>query len=185
MIDTAEHQVPFSTCFTYCLAVICADMNGLSLKEKWWVDDLDRVLSDPEIDLPSLLQSILISTLSVYKTAASDTDKHDFKTLLHNVFRLITVLTYDPRTCELLARGDIQYTSRLIKEKKALRRGEEVSAEEDESRLLLLETLQKVVMYCIDDIVITVHFSSILRNLSCCSKSKNRGYYCQSIFTIL
>ena len=142
-------------------------------------------MSDPEIDLPSLLQSILISTLSVYKTAVSDTDKHDFKTMLHNVFRLLTVLTYDPRTCELLTRGDIQYTSHLIKEKKGLRRGEEVSAEGDDSQLLLLETLEKVVMYCIDDIVITVHFSSILRNLSCCGKSKNRGYYCQSIVTIL
>ena len=78
-------------------------------------------------------------------------------------------MTYDPRTCELLTRGDIQYTSHLIKEKKGLRRGEEVSAEGDDSQLLLLETLEKVVMYCIDDIVITVHFSSILRNLSCCS----------------
>lgn len=142
------------------------------------------MLGDPEIDLPSLLQSILISTLSVYQTAVSDLDKNDFEEMLHNLFRLLTVLTYDPHTCELLAREDIQYTTRLIKEKKALRRGEEVIVE-DEDKSLLLETLQKVVAFCKDDVVITVHFSSILRNLSCCSKCKNHEYYCQSIFTIL
>ena len=136
------------------------------------------MLSDAETDLPSLLQSILISTLSVYKSAASEKDRHDFQVILHNVFRLLVVLTYDPRTCVLLAREDIQNTSQLIKEKKMPHQ-----EKENDNQLLLLETLQKVVMYCIDDIVITVHFSNILRNLSCCSKYQNHGYYCQNTFT--
>ena len=79
---------------------------------------MDLVLADPAIELPSLLKDILIHTLAYYRSATNDNDRNDYTELFHNVFRLLTVLTYDTRTCEILANSDIQYASKVVKEKK-------------------------------------------------------------------
>ena len=59
-------------------------------------------MREPEIDLPGLLDLILNALQGVVKETTSEFDRSDFEEQLHNLFRLLTVLTYDPKTCELL-----------------------------------------------------------------------------------
>lgn len=99
---------------------------------------MDRELREPEIDLPGLLDSILNALQGVVQETTSDFDRSDFEEQLHNLFRLLTVLTYDPKTCELLLNNEN-----------------------------VLATCREVASSMAYDSVLAVHLFSIVRNCSC------------------
>ena len=103
---------------------------------------MDRELREPEVALPELIDSILKALQGVVKETTSDFDRSDFEEQLHNLFRLLTVLTYDPKTCELLlSNGDVLTTCREVASSMAY------------------------------DSVLAVHLFSIVRNCSCLGRS--------------
>lgn len=57
-------------------------------------------MREPEIDLPGLLDLILNALQGIVKETTSEFDRSDFEEQLHNLFRLLTVLTYDPKIVE-------------------------------------------------------------------------------------
>ena len=139
---------------------------------------MDQVLADSNSDFASHIKNILIQTMSYYKSAVCESDKEDYADIIHNMFKLLTVLSYDVRTCELLCSSDIKYASSLVKEKsKKKRLGVETTKEEEkeEHRLktrpgecvLLIDTILRVVKELKTDPIVVLHFSSVVRNLSC------------------
>ena len=107
---------------------------------------MDRELREPEVALPELTDSILKALQGVVKETTSDFDRSDFEEQLHNLFRLLTVLTYDPKTCELLlSNGDVLTTCREVASSMAY------------------------------DSVLAVHLFSIVRNCSCLGRSWLEG----------
>lgn len=95
-------------------------------------------MREPEIDLSGLLDLILNALQGVVKETTSEFDRSDFEEQLHNLFRLLTVLTYDPKTCELLLSNEN-----------------------------LLTTCREVASSMAYDCVLAVHLFSIVRNCSC------------------
>ena len=116
--------------------------------------------------------------MSYYKSAICESDKEDYVDIIHNIFKLLTVLTYDVRTCELLCSSDIKYAANLVKEKSKKKRlgiATTKEEEEEEKRLkirpgdcvLLIDTMLRVVKELKTDPIVVLHFSSVVRNLSC------------------